>query len=340
MRRVAFALLACLLCLVVVACGKAGPGGSPSPTRPSPTGSPSPSPTGSPSPAPSPTGSPLPLVELKLRVVDAVGGSIDWCDPDIYPVGHGTELQRAREALDEMQANREVYDVILEHEGIDPQAELTDPQLVRVYGDYKLVTNDTPVPLTSDGDGYRFTVIVPNRESGYDDQIEGRVSLDGAVTVERRIEGDGSSGHHFNPNCPICLARGTLISTPRGAVPVQDVRAGMAVWSTDRAGHRIRAVVVAVGHTPVPATHEVVRLVLADGRMVLVSPGHPTTDGTPVGQLRVGQRFEGTLVASAERIPYRGGYTYDLLPSGATGTYFANGVLLGSTLARPAVRSA
>jgi hypothetical protein len=43
-------------------------------------------------------------------------------------------------------------------------------------------------------------------------------------------------------------------------------------------------------------------------------------------------RFDGSTVVSARRIAYRGGFTYDLLPSGPTGTYFANGVLLGSTL--------
>jgi hypothetical protein len=32
-------------------------------------------------------------------------------------------------------------------------------------------------------------------------------------------------------------------------------------------------------------------------------------------------------------IPYTNGSTYDLLPSGPTGTYFADGILLRSTLA-------
>jgi hypothetical protein len=114
----------------------------------------------------------------------------------------------------------------------------------------------------------------------------------------------------------------------------------MTVWSTDRVGRRIPVTVLRVGRTPVPATHEVVRLVLADGRTVLASPGHPTPGGVPVGELRAGERFEGTRVVSAERIPYAGGFTYDLLPSGPTGTYFANGVLLGSTLARTPARSA
>ena len=39
-------------------------------------------------------------------------------------------------------------------------------------------------------------------------------------------------------------------------------------------------------------------------------------------------------MVSAGLIPYAGGFTFDLLPSGPTGTYFANGVLLGSTLSR------
>ena len=80
------------------------------------------------------------------------------------------------------------------------------------------------------------------------------------------------------------------------------------------------------------------RLVLADGRTALASPGHPTFDGRPIASLRAGDRFEGSRVASANLLPYRATFTYDLLPSGPTGAYFVNGVLLGSTLAaaRPA----
>jgi hypothetical protein len=106
----------------------------------------------------------------------------------------------------------------------------------------------------------------------------------------------------------------------------------MAVWSTDASGRRIRAVVERVGRTPVSARHEVVRLVLADGRTVLASPGHPTPGAGVVGGLNPGQPFEGSTIVSTSRVPYWGRFTFDLLPSGPTGTYFANGVLLGSTL--------
>jgi len=40
----------------------------------------------------------------------------------------------------------------------------------------------------------------------------------------------------------------------------------------------------------------------------------------------------GATIASAEVVRYTAGFTFDVLPAGATGTYWANGVLLGSTL--------
>src|SRR5438552_1804478 len=82
----------------------------------------------------------------------------------------------------------------------------------------------------------------------------------------------------------------------------------------------------------VPATHEVVRLALADGRLVYVSPGHPTADGRRVAELIAGDRYDEATVTSVGRVRYDGGATFDILPAGATGLYWANGVLLGSTL--------
>ena len=37
-------------------------------------------------------------------------------------------------------------------------------------------------------------------------------------------------------------------------------------------------------------------------------------------------------MTSVGRVRYDGGATFDILPAGATGLYWANGVLLGSTL--------
>ena len=74
------------------------------------------------------------------------------------------------------------------------------------------------------------------------------------------------------------------------------------------------------------------QLRLSDGRAVDVSPGHPTADRRKVGDLAAGDRYDGAVVVSAELIPYAGGATFDVLPAGATGTYWANDVLLGSTI--------
>jgi hypothetical protein len=134
------------------------------------------------------------------------------------------------------------------------------------------------------------------------------------------------------PPCPICLARGSRIAIPGGDVAVEDLKIGDLVWTTDATGARVVAPLVETGTTPVPSTHRVVHLVLADGRMVNVSPGHPTADGREVGDLAPGDLYDGAIVTNAELVPYAGGATFDVLPAGATGMYWANGVLLGSTL--------
>lgn len=132
--------------------------------------------------------------------------------------------------------------------------------------------------------------------------------------------------------CPICLAGGTRIDTPTGSVAVKDIQVGISIWTTDTVGHRVAGVVMRVSRVPVPPTHQMVHLVLSDGRALFASPGHPTTDGHHVGDLVQGEQYDGSVVISTQRVSYGEGATYDVLPSGDTGFYWANGVLLGSTL--------
>lgn len=136
----------------------------------------------------------------------------------------------------------------------------------------------------------------------------------------------------YNRPCPICLAKNTLIDTPQGAVAVQDIQKGDTVWTVTSAGERVPAVVMETGKTAVPADHKMVELILADGRTVHVSLGHPTVDGRTAGALSTGDTYDGSRVVSASPVSYGDGYTYDILPSGDTGFYFANGIRLGSTL--------
>jgi hypothetical protein len=116
-------------------------------------------------------------------------------------------------------------------------------------------------------------------------------------------------------------------------VRVVDIRPGMLVWTASSDGKRVTASVVEVGSTPVPAGHLMVHLKLADGRELLASPGHRTADGRPLGDLAAGEQLDGSTITLSELVPYAGDRTYDLLPAGPTGTYWAGGIQLVSTLA-------
>jgi hypothetical protein len=267
------------------------------------------------------TGSPLSTPALKIAVLDAVG-HLSYCDPDTYPIGRDP-VQAAEGRLPTIQADASVYDAILKDLNLSPGTQLTQEQVVAVSAVYNQMQE---IELTADGARYRFNLLVQKDGSPTgNERVKGTVAKDGTVGVDSRGPGERFA-------CPVCLAEGALISTPAGPVAVQDIRNGMRVWSTDRRGRRIAAVVLRTGSMLAPPGHEVVRLRLADGRTVVVSPGHPTADGRTVGDLAPGDRYDGSVVASAALLPYTGARTFDLLPSGPTGTYLADGILLGSTL--------
>ena len=78
--------------------------------------------------------------------------------------------------------------------------------------------------------------------------------------------------------------------------------------------------------------HHVVELRLERGTVLHVSPGHPTADGRTFGDLVAGDELDGQRVLDARLVAYPHPYTYDILPASPTGTYFAGGALIGSTL--------
>ena len=135
-----------------------------------------------------------------------------------------------------------------------------------------------------------------------------------------------------NTTIPTCLSFDTLISTPEGNVPVFDLKPGMSVFTLDMAGNNAIEPIELVSKVSVPDSHVVCHLILNDGRELFVSGGHPTADGGEVSDLAPGEILGGAELVSIEKVRYSGGHTYDLLPAGETGFYWANGVLLGSTL--------
>jgi hypothetical protein len=132
--------------------------------------------------------------------------------------------------------------------------------------------------------------------------------------------------------CPLCVCASpdTPIATPSGERRIADLGVGDLVYSADDG--MLRAVPIAAVHQTPVSDHRVVRVELETGRVLEISPGHPTADGRWFGDLRPGDRLDGVLVVSAELVPYVHAFTYDILPSSDTGTYVAGGALIGSTL--------
>lgn len=280
---------------------------------------PNPTPTISPTPSPAPGG--LTQAQLKYSLVDQFGRLL-FCDPDYYPVARADETTLAHERLPDIQKDAPTFSAILLHLAIPAVSSYTSDQELAIYRDWKMLN---ALRLDQVSGGFHFLAVFGSPSTQQGARIDGTIDQRGSVTVTTRT----ASGP---PPCPICLARGTRIATPSGEALVEDLHVGDVVWTRDAAGARVAAALVEIGSTPVPATHRVVELRLADGRAVFVSPGHPTADRRKVGDLAAGDLYDGGVVTSAELVPYAGGATFDVLPGGATGVYWANGVLLGSTL--------
>ena len=277
---------------------------------------------GTATPAPA-VGTPLTMTQLKFALIDSVGKPV-YCDRDFYPIARqGGEEANAVSTYPQIKADAEMYTAIVAHEHL-PSGDLTDAQKLVVYRAWKLLQ---AITLTPTGSDYSFQYRVQSKGgSAAYEMVGGTVRADGVVTVSSRTP----SGP---PNCPICLAASALIASPNGLIRVTEVRVGTIVWTQAADGSRVAAPVVEVGSMEAPATHRMVHLVLADGRELLVSPGHKTADGRPVGTLNVGDILDGSTITHLELVPYAAGQTYDLFPAGATGHYWANGILLSSTLA-------
>lgn len=205
------------------------------------------------------------------------------------------------------------------------EGERNGPLLVQnIYADYITGLNFREYPVATN-QGQPITLRIGEIASNGCTVTLTLISIQGdTATFREKIDNDRP--------CPICLAENTLIDTLAGQIPVQDLREGMAVWTVDKSGNKTSATIIKTSKTPVPATHQMVHVALADGREIFASPRHPIGDGRVFNDLSAGSILSGSKVVIAEKITYDKHYTYDILPKSPTGFYFANGILIGSTL--------
>jgi hypothetical protein len=257
--------------------------------------------------------------ELEYQLVSEFGG-VFFCDPDYYPVvREGQEEQNALEQFSTIRNNQSEFSAILKQLGLLDKVDYTTTEKVLIYREHKRLT--LAVQMIASGDTYNFTLRVGEDQG---ERIDGTITKSGQIKVTRREAS-------FN-TCPICLSVGTLIDTPIGQVPVELLHKGMSVWTMDEYGQRVVATAMDVVSTPVPTSFQMVKITLDDGRIVTASPGHPTDVGRSLSEYRVGDTLDGALVIVVELVSYNYSMTYDVLPSGPTALYWANGILLRSTL--------
>lgn len=133
----------------------------------------------------------------------------------------------------------------------------------------------------------------------------------------------------------ICAAPSTPIATPSGDRPISELKVGDLVYSVHH-GRLVTVPIILINRVPVTGLHHMVEVRLSTGRVLSISPSHPTADGRTFADLSKGDALDGVALQSVRRVPYTEAYTYDILPDSDSGMYFAGGVLIGSTLGTPA----
>ncbi len=129
-------------------------------------------------------------------------------------------------------------------------------------------------------------------------------NLQCSPSCEDTIRCENGSWLYGGEMCPICASPDTPIATPEGERAIAELVPGDLVYSVDR-GAIVAVPVLRVGSTPVTA-HRVVRIELDDGRVLELSPGHPTADGRHFSDLRAGTTplDDRHVVVKSELVPY------------------------------------
>ena len=256
--------------------------------------------------------------ELRYRLLEQFGrGLFCECGPHCY----GDETQRQVEAFSKIQRDADTFQAITRHLGLNAIGGFPGGEKLSVYREYEYLRAIHLEPLLKE---YKFTITGVVGQKAF--TTDGIINSQGELTFMFKKEST------FLGGCPICLAGSTRIDTPNGVIPVKELKVGMLVWTIDSQGEKLAVPILKTSAVPIPLGHRMVHLLMKDGRELWVSPGHPTVDGRTVIDLRRAEIYDGGAVSQTDLVPYRETSTYDLLPAGRTGFYWANGILLASTL--------
>jgi hypothetical protein len=132
--------------------------------------------------------------------------------------------------------------------------------------------------------------------------------------------------------CGKCLPAGTLISCPRGEVEISKLKSGDSIYTSNEKKEKISTIIQATDSVSITRTHKMIKFILEDGRILLASAEHPSADYFPLDYLKIGDKLDGSVIIYKKAAACIYSKTYDILPVGKTGTYWANGILIGSTL--------
>lgn len=259
--------------------------------------------------------------ELKYRLENELGKAI-FCGPSAVNINYYENKLIAQ--FPAVMENDEEFSVILKQINIINDDEWADEEKLAVVREHNRMSVITLTRINADK--YSFKLHSSPLSAGKKREFihEGLISSNGQIKVTKK--------EAYDFGCPVCLSSNTLIDTPAGRVLIKDLQSGMPIWTINKAGHRTSGIVMETSKVPVPPTHQMVHLILDDGRELLVSPGHPTVERRIAGDLTADDLYDGARIVTVNRVAYDDTYTYDILPSGETGFYWANGILFDSTL--------
>ncbi len=142
-----------------------------------------------------------------------------------------------------------------------------------------------------------------------------------------------------------CMPNTARILTSQGEKQIDNIQIGDSVYTFNNIDGKFLAPIIQVNKILVQKDYIMTKITLEDGRSIQASPKHPIPierdyatssknqyEELLFSEIKIGDHIDRTRVVFIEFVNYNGGFTYDILPAGESGYYWADGILVGSTL--------